>query len=754
MNQSGQAQGSAQTGAASSGPKWGQVIRNPALISSLLAVVTVTVFAPVGTCGYLHYDDADYITSNPQVLAGLTISGVRWAFTTGHAGNWHPLTWLSHMLDVQLFGPGPAGVHLVNLAFHTVNTVLLFWVLRRMTGALWRSALVAVLFALHPLHVESVAWVAERKDVLSGLFFMITLWAYTAYVQIKSVDVGRRRLRYMVALGSFALGLMSKPMLVTIPFLLLLLDYWPLGRMTRGTLSSLVKEKIPFLVISAVSSVVTFLVQREARIPMVVCTMSERIGNALVAYARYLGKTLWPVNLANPYPHPGQWPLLDVVLAGLLLAAVCSVVWWWGRRFPFVFTGWFWFLGMLIPVIGLVQVGSQAMADRYTYLPLIGLFLALVWGAARVLAELKLPRLAGGVIVAVTLVVCGVRARDQVHYWRDSESLFGHAIAVTKSNWLAYYNLGWSADEAGRVDEALGYYRRAVEIKPTYPEAQNNIGFTLARRGQPAEAVPYFEAALRAKPGFADAGDNLGVALLQLGRKEEAIAQFEQVLQHNPNHLGALNNLGNALSAKGAWEQAVQYYETSVRLKPVQPTIQYNLGNALARLKKIDPAIDHYRRAVEQKPDYVEAHYALGMALWQNGDLEHAVAEVTEAVNCKPEDALLRLNLAKLLVAGQRFDEAISVYREAIRLGPENPDAHNALGAALAMRGDLNGAIEEFQAALRVRPDNASAHFNLGKALAAQHKLSEATNHLSEALRLRPDFTAARQELEAIGNRP
>jgi tetratricopeptide (TPR) repeat protein len=758
---------------------------HPAFISLLLAAAVAVVFCPAVRCQFVNLDDPLYVSSNSHVKGGLTGEGLAWAFRTGHGGNWHPLTWISHMLDCQLYGLKPAGHHLTNLLFHGLNSVLLFVLLRRLTGAVWRCAFVAALFALHPLHVESVAWISERKDVLSAFFFMLTLMAYVRYVTsaecrvsrqgersgIRNLefDVGRSILDvrgskgsiwYGLALVLFALGLMSKPMLVTTPFVLLLLDYWPLDRIRPSTLDRaglrtplrLLYEKIPFFLLSAVFCVVTFVAQRRggAVQPLAHLSIRPRIENALVSYVRYLGKTLWPAGLATPYPPPEHWRLALVVFALALLVGLTLGALWLNRKFRFVATGWLWFLGMLVPVIGLIQVGEQSMADRYTYLPLIGLFIILVWGAGEACDRWRLPKVACVSAAGLVLLSCAMQTRRQLSYWQNSETLYRHDLAVTRNNWAACYNLGWYLDDRGRVAEALAYYRQAIAIEPRSPDPLNNLGCALVALKRYTEAIPYFEAALKAEPGFFEAHNNIGKALEELGKLDEAILQYRLVLQRKPDHVAALNNLGNALVRQGQFAEAIDYYKTSLRAKPEQATAHYGLASALARLKRMDEAIEHYRLALQRNPDNAAVHNDLALVLARKGNLDEAILQFREAVRCKPDDPGALSNLGRTLAGRQKFDEAIPLYLQALRIAPTNADAHAALGLALAATGKMDDAVAHFQEAVRLRPDNASAHFNLGRALAAQGKSDEAIHQFTEALRLKPDFVPARQELQSL----
>ena len=482
------------------GSKFVSILANPVFLCLLLAAVTLAVYWPVMRCDFVDYDDPAYFMFNHHVQAGLTLNNVTWSFGTTATGNWHPLTWLSLMLDETLFGKSPAGPHFTNLLLHVANTVLLFLLFRRLTGAVWRSALVAALFALHPLHVESVAWISERKDVLSTFFGLLALWAYARFVQKSEVrsqksevenQVSGLRLStsgyYWLALLFFSLGLMSKPMLVTLPFLMLLLDWWPLQRFTisklRTTASRLILEKIPFFVLSAISCVVTFIVQQKegSVVAWVNLSTAGRVENASVSYTRYLGKTFWPFGLANPYPHPGHWELWVVIFSMVLVVGLTVAAVWVGRKCPYVAVGWLWYLGTLFPVIGLVQVGIQSIADRYTYVPLIGVFMILAWGLDEAGANRRLPRQLLVVIALLLLVASGLRTRNQLSYWQNSGTLFNHTLAVTGNNSTAYSALGSYLLRQGRSMEATNYYIKSLQIHPDNPDVIFNLGNALTK---------------------------------------------------------------------------------------------------------------------------------------------------------------------------------------------------------------------------------------------------------------------------------
>jgi tetratricopeptide (TPR) repeat protein len=559
------------------------------------------------------WDDPEYVLDNVHVAQGLTWQGARWALTSTDAANWHPVTWLSHLLDVQLYGMNAGPQHVTNLLLHIFNTLLLFGLLYRMTEALGRSTFVAGLFAVHPLHVESVAWISERKDVLSTLFWLLTMWAYVAYVR----RPGRRR--YLLMLLLFALGLMAKPMLVTLPFVLLLLDFWPLQRGLE--LPRLVKEKLPLFALAAVSSVVTFLVQRQGgavkgfeRVPL-----SLRLTHAPVAYLAYIGKMLWPVRLAALYPIGTATPIWLGSLGALLLIGVTIFAIRAGRRHGYFPVGWLWYVGTLIPVIGLVQVGDQSLADRYTYVPLIGLFLIVAWGAPELVARWRYGKSALPFVAACVLLACAALARVQVRYWSDSTALWQHAIEVTEGNYTAHNNLGAVLVKQGRADEAIPHFAEALRIRPNFAPAQNNMGMALMWQGKLDEAARYFGEALRNQPDYVDAQNNLGMALTWQGKLDEAVRHFDEALRLNPDFAEAHDKLGNALAGQGRVDEAIAEYTEALRLKPGLAEAHNDLGVALGRQGKLDEATRHFVEALRIRPDYVDASNNLKLALASQG---------------------------------------------------------------------------------------------------------------------------------------
>ena len=582
-----------------------------------LALAVWAVFGQTWHHEFVNFDDNLYVYENPIVERGLTLNGIGWALTYGQIGHWHPVTWLSHMLDCQLYGLHPGGHHLTNVLLHAATAILLFLVLRKMTGAMGRSAFVAAVFAVHPLRVESVAWVAERKDVLSGLFFMLTLWAYARHVR-KPAAKSQNAFAfltspaYWLALLFFMLGLLSKSMLVTLPFVLLLLDYWPLQRLRldgrndgrsnpqprRAKVWQLVVEKIPLIALAAASCAVTGLAPEKVafseRVPF-----SLRLGNVFMAYVTYLWQMVYPARLANLDLYPANGTSLGEVLMALALLVVISIVAVAGwRKRPYFAVGWFWYLGMLVPVIGLVQVGAQAHADRYTYLPQIGLYILVAWGVVELCGAWRYRRAVLGFAAAAILAGLLAGAYVQTGYWKDNVSLWTHTLACTPENYLAHNNLGVALAAQGKWDEAFQHYERALQLKPDYPEAYCNLGVALAAQGKLAEAIQHYERALQLEPDYPEAHCNLGDMLATQGKWAQAIQHYERALQLDPKDPKNHGNLGVALATQGKLAEAIQQFERALQLDPEDPKNHCNLGIALAKQGRWDEAITQLQQAL------------------------------------------------------------------------------------------------------------------------------------------------------------
>lgn len=672
-------------------------------VCTVLAVITGFSFLPVLNNEFIMFDDGLYVADNPRVLQGLKWTNIIWAFGSFRASNWHPITWLSHMVDCQLYGTAAAGHHLSNLLLHIANTLLLFVVLARLTGARGPSAIAAAIFGVHPAHVESVAWIAERKDVLSSFFFLLTLIAYGNYIlrvkeRARNVASIARSSKspiqsqftwYALSILFFACGLMSKPMLVTLPFVLLLLDFWPLARLEHGTAYSkryvgfLLLEKIPFFGLSAVCCAITMAAQSAtgAVVSLQRLSIDLRIENACVALLRYAGKMIWPTHLAVFYPYRPA-PAWVFLIAILFIVAGCVTAFYFRRRRGWLFTGWYWFLGMLVPVLGLVQVGSQAMADRYLYLPSIGLLVALVWElneAARTWPQYKpAVRFAGTLILVVLMAITFVQSRR----WRNTETLFTYTRQVTHKNYLACTLLARAIGEEGRISEAAALLEEALQFVPDYAPARVAHGDLLAKQNQHALAV----------------------------------ADYKAGLQIEPNNPDTHNNLANSLEAVGRHDEALQHYRAALELNPDFALAQYNFALALARSGRLDEAEVHYRAAIELNPRNTSAHY----------------------------------NFAEVLVHLGRLDDAKTEYQTALRLNPKHFGAQMNLGSTLVAQGDNTDAISHFRAALELRPEFADGHLALAKALIERGNAREALSHLNETVRLQPDAVPTLLEVSWI----
>ncbi len=717
--------------------------RRPEVIALALALATVLVYLPVFQNELVDYDDDYYISQNPNLKLGLTAEGLKWAFTESYGANWYPLTWLSLMVDYEIFGISAAAFHGVNLALHVASSVLLFYVFLGMTGSLGASGFVAAIFALHPLHVESVAWAAERKDVLSALLWMLTLWAYAGYAEKPAA----RKLA-LVALF-LALGLMSKPMLVTLPFVLLLLDVWPLGRLGKVPISELIVEKIPLLALVAISSAVTFVVQRAegAVQPLQTYSFPVRLANALVAYVAYIGKAFWPARLSAYYPHPGDsLPLWQAGAAfAVLVAATLTSVALARRhqRLRFRPVGWFWYLGTLVPVIGLVQVGQQAMADRYTYLPYIGLSIVVAFGFAEIANRIALPRFVPVALGVASLLPLAVAASAQVRVWRDSVTLFAHALSVTEENALAHINLGVAYLNRGRLDEAERELEEAIRIHPAAAEAHAALAGVRSEQERPEEALELYRAALRLDPGSSSTHREMGSLLLKLGDSTQGLVHFREASALAPADGDALADLGVALSREGRHEEAMAKFEEASRRAVDEARLHHNWGVVLMERGDLDEASMHFEKAVAIRRDYASAHLSWGQTALRQGRFQQAAEHLREALRIEPENENAHYHLGLALANGNQLDEAFAEFEKALSLNPDRAETHYSLGLVFARLGDLDRAAEHFRKSLSLAPDNPESHYSLGLALAGKGEFDEAISCYRRATDLAPDYAEA-----------
>jgi tetratricopeptide (TPR) repeat protein len=673
------------------------------LICLFLILVTFAAFWQVRHNEFISLDDNLYVTENLHVQGGVTVKGLVWAFTKSYVGHWHPITWLSHMLDYNLYGLNPGGHHMTNVFFHVANTLLLFLLFQKMTGALWRSGFVAALFALHPLHVESVAWVAERKDVVFTLFWILTLWAYSFFVKRPKLD------RYLLVLLCFILSLMSKPMAVTLPFVLLLMDFWPLGRfkleksveaVQEGMLlSRLILEKVPLFFLTAGFGVFTLLSHWKggaltsfAKIPL-----GMRIGNALVSSIGYITKMIWPARLAVLYPHPMILPIWEIVGAALLLMILTALIFIGGRRRPYLVVGWLWYLGTLLPVMGLVQAGLQAMADRFTYIPLIGLFIIVAYGAPDLLARWRYRSIALAASGGLVLTILMITTLSQVKLWQNSIVLFNHTLQVTGDNPIIHNNLGVTLMKQGKEKEAWAHYTRALEINPNYADAQYNLGALLVRQGKDQEAMAQFTKTLRIKPSHAEAHHDLGVLLTRQGKIQEAIYHYTEAVRAKADYGEAYRDLGIVLVGQGREKEAVPYFREALGINPKDYVAHNNLGAALSRQGRIGEAMAHYTQALQINPISADAHYNLGSLLALQGNDGEALVHLKEALRINPRDAQGHYQMAAILARQGKTRDAIVHLSEAVEIAPKYGEGHLALGMLYLRMGRKDLALEKYK---------------------------------------------------------
>jgi tetratricopeptide (TPR) repeat protein len=689
-----------------------------AWICASLTVLTLLCYLPSLRYSFVVFDDYHYLSENPRVTAGLSWSGVVWAFKTGYFCNWHPLTWLSYFLDFQLYGLKPGGYHLTNLIFHVADSLLLLFLLKQMTNRLWPSAFVAALFALHPLHVESVAWVSERKDVLSAFFWILATMAYVQYVKLRAVSnaqsasqaPNQAAIYYCLALVLFACGLMSKAMAVTLPCVLFLLDFWPLRRFVSSAspapedsqssefssefqisnfkfdiLKTLIIEKLPFFGLAFAASVVTFLVQDAggAVASLGGNPLRIRLANALVSYGRYLGKTFWPAHLSVQYPFHEHIPFGVLLSVGVVLGVITVFCFYRAQRQPFLIVGWLWFVGTLVPVIGIIQVGGQSMADRYMYIPSIGLFLLIVWGLDKWLDSQphkpQLITLTGSAVLAGCLVCTSF----QLKHWQDSEHLFRHALEVDPDNYMAHDGLGKALEELGQKDQALESYSSSIR-QPNYEQGHYNLGTLLMEKGRLDEAVTQLNAAIKSNPKSVQAYHNLGNAFIKLGRLPEAAASFSKVIELKPKDASARNDLATVLLMESRLDEASVQLREALRLDPEFAEAHRNMGVAYIRQGKTNDAVAHFSKAVQFAPDNPEMRFNLGLALLDQNHPADAAVQFAQGARLKPNDPWMHYRLAVALARQHKTKEAMSEYQEAIRAYPAFADAFNDLAWILA----------------------------------------------------------------------
>lgn len=695
------------------------------LIAGLVILATLLIYAQTGSHDFLVFDDDEYVTANPVVRDGLTLEGIQWAFTAFHSSNWHPLTWISHMLDCELFGLNAGAHHRVNVFLHLLNALLMFRVLTRMTGAVWRSGCVALLFAAHPLHIESVAWIAERKDLLSTLFGLLTLSAYAVYVGSR-----RRKTVYWTALVFYAASLMSKPMLVTLPCVMLLLDFWPLGRMTTGPAGrgaavgykELIAEKIPFFILAFLSCAITYRAQNTGAsvVSAAGLPLAERLANAVNAYAGYIAKTLAPFPLAVFYPFERNLPAWQTAASAFVLIGITFLTVRRWRTHPYLPAGWFWYLGTLVPVIGLIQVGAQSMADRYMYIPMTGLLIMAVWGLSAWIHKQAgqsawSKRLSAGAAAAAILAAI-LLSRHQVAFWKNSITLFSHTLQTTDNNYVAHVNLGSALARAGQYREAIAQCDRALEINPELTDALYNRGSAYYKIGRLREAAVSLEKAVTVYPQYAAAHNNLGLVYTALGQYEKAAAHLSKAVQLDPALADARANLGNVLFYQKRPMEALEHYNAALAIDPNHAGRHCNRGMVLESMGRWEEALVDYRNAIDLQPGNALAYRSAGITLFKLKRLEKAEEALMQAVELAPEDSPAHLYLGRIKAARGHMEAATAFLEEAVALNPSDADARYHLGVVLATRGRLQDAVDQFTETVGIMPGHIGARRNIVQA--------------------------------------
>ena len=713
-------------------------LRHELLILLGILAVTAAVYSPVTGYDFVDLDDDAYVFQNSQVSRGLTLEGVSWAFRTFEMANWHPLTWLSYMVDVELFGMNSGCFHLMNVFFHLANTLLLFILLRYTTSRLWQSALVAVLFALHPLHVESVAWVSERKDVLSTFFWMLCTLFYIRYAR------NPRATGYFGVVVLFILGLAAKPMLVTLPIALLLIDFWPLAR-SRVSNSApgqgaeqvspgfLLLEKIPLLAISTVFSLVTIVAQKRyaAVQSFELLPLTTRIANALVSYVGYLGKMVWPSSLTVLYPYPDHIPAATVVMALVFILTVSTIAFILREHCPYFLFGWLWYLVTLLPVIGIIQAGSQAMADRYTYVPLIGIFVIIAWGLPDLFLKWNFDRKVFPLITLVFLVVLSFITRRQLNYWQGSVSLFSHTISVTRDNSLAQNGLASGYEKQGKIQSAVVHYREALRISPEFSAARYNLGNVYLKLGKTEKAIEQYRRALESAPKDPEILNNLGKALIEGGRISEALGLYRRALKLTPEDVQLRSNMGAALVLNGQPAEAEKVFKEIIRLEPGFVNAYNNLGYVYEVQGRIIQAGRCYDRALRVDPEHAGA---LSGRRRVGAQLKLKEESLINEVTRQTDNAGIYFQLGRIKKARGDWKSALDLFRKAISVDPTHVPALIASSLIQAKQGRYDAARELLTRAIDIQPGNYMAHYYIAATYSRQNRVAESLRWLKMAV--------------------
>lgn len=733
-------------------------------IAALLFGGTILLFSRVTGFGFVTYDDPSYILNNIHVRTGFTWSNVAWAFF-GRADYWHPLTWLSHMLDWRLYGDNAAGHHFTSVLWHAVNAALAFALLHRLTRAFTASAFAAAIFAWHPLRVESVAWITERKDVMSGCFFLLTLWAYASYADARAADRPSRG-KYAVALALFALGLMCKPTLVALPLVLLVLDYWPLQRVAARVPASaaqpdahgsagaarvawrgLLIEKLPFFGLAALAAVATLVMQRAVGAFTLDLPLGARLANVPVAIARYVGKFFWPFDLSVCYPHPGWWPAWTVIAALLLVIALTVAAWRLRNAQPWLLAGWGWFLAMLILVIGVVQVGFQSLADRYTYLPMLGWTVAVVWTIDR-FAATQTVRLAVTGFWAVILAGLGARTWNQEATWRDSVALFSHAVAVTPPNDVAEGFLGFTLARTPDLAGAKQHTEKALALNPKNAMATYSRAVIALRENRLDDAIAAYAETIKLQPGDASTEFEYGLLLLRRGHLDDAAAHLHTALKLDSDTARANRVIAERLLRSGDLVQANTYFVASTILEPKNPQVWFAAGMTFVTLGSDGPARASFQRAIALQPDFAGAQTEFGLLLLRHRDAANAVGHFRAALAKDAKSVRARVGLGRADEELGNRAEATGCFEQAVAAAPKDAGVQRAWAEVLARRGEFAQAARFYRAAAQLEPNDAQNHAGLGYMLFLTGQKDAAIAEWREALRLNPNFPDLRERIQ------
>ncbi len=716
---------------------------NPAVpVCLFLIIATAAVYWQVNDFSFVNLDDPLYVTGNRHVKDGLTLKNIIWAFTdaTEITNYWAPLTWLSILLDFELYGMNAGGYHVTNLLFHLLNTLLLLFVFHKMTGDLWQSAFIAAMFSLHPLHVESVAWVTERKDVISTFFWILTMWAYCSYSKSHHIKP------YLLAIFYFIMGLMAKPMLVTLPFVLLLLDFWPLRRLQLSPPAPFMKkilslswEKMPFFLLIPAASIAAFLTQQRGGVisSLSLIPISLRAENVVVSYAAYLWKMFWPFNLSAIYPYPESLPIGLVAASLCVLVLISAIAFLTINKAPWFIVGWLWYVGTLVPVIGIVVIGPHAMADRFTYVPLIGIFLIIAYGVPELLKKNQNRKT---VLAAATsvLIACLLSATwNQVGYWRDSFTLFKHALEVTEKNPLAHLNMGNALLDQGDLEEARRHYAASLQIFPDSDEAHNNLGTIFMRKGEINQAIEHHSQALRINPDSVSALNNLGNALKKAGRTDEAIECYTKALKIQPDSAELNFNLGLLLSNSGRQNEAIQHFSRALQIDRTFALAHNSIGNAFMKLNQVEKAMIHFSKALETNPSLYTAHFNMGQAFEKLGKTSDAIKHFKLALQINTDYAMAHNYLGNLFLKTGEMAEAISHFTEALKLKPDYTEARNALltiAFFYANQEKYDRSIDVFQKIITAQPQESVYYYNIACLYSIQNQKEASISWLKKAV--------------------